>query len=147
MFCFELWREVLLKRVISCEKIKTKSFFGCHETSASANSVEYVELYTNYIVNDSVKRQFEPFARGFHLVCGGEVFEWFRWEELELLVCGSKELDFGALEEAGASSCIVLCEQHGSSCTKQASAVFFLQAKSGFSIFIQTTHRRNTWPQ
>uniref|UniRef100_A0A6A7G6W7 HECT-type E3 ubiquitin transferase n=1 Tax=Hirondellea gigas TaxID=1518452 RepID=A0A6A7G6W7_9CRUS len=64
------------------------------------NRQEYVDLYVDYILNKSVAQQFDPFHRGFHLVCGGVVFEWFRWEELELLVCGSKELDFDALEES-----------------------------------------------
>ena len=31
-------------------------------------------------------------------VCGGECLQLFRWEELELLICGSPVLDFEALE-------------------------------------------------
>ncbi|KAJ0401628.1 hypothetical protein P43SY_006007 [Pythium insidiosum] len=66
----------------------------------NANRAEYVELYADYILNTSVSRQYEAFHKGFHLVCNGEVLEMFRWEELQLLVCGSPELDFEALEEA-----------------------------------------------
>jgi len=33
------------------------------------------------------------------LVCGGDTLKLFRYEELELLICGSPELDFTALEE------------------------------------------------
>ncbi|RHY62594.1 hypothetical protein DYB30_014027 [Aphanomyces astaci] len=38
------------------------------------------------------------FHRGFHLVCGGHALALFRCEELELLLCGSPDLDFEALE-------------------------------------------------
>ncbi|GLE00692.1 hypothetical protein PINS_up009480 [Pythium insidiosum] len=64
------------------------------------NRAEYVKLYVDYILNASVAKQFEAFHKGFHLVCNGEVLEMFRWEELQLLVCGSPELDFEALEKA-----------------------------------------------
>ena len=32
------------------------------------------------------------------LPCGGDCLQLFRWEELELLICGSPVLDFEALE-------------------------------------------------
>ena len=32
-------------------------------------------------------------------MCGGEALKLFRHEELELLICGSTELDFEALEQ------------------------------------------------
>ena len=34
------------------------------------------------------------------LPCGGDCLQLFRWEELELLICGSPVLDFEALERA-----------------------------------------------
>lgn len=49
-------------------------------------------------MEDSVERQFNAFLRGFDAVCGGECLQLFRWEELELLICGSPVLDFEALE-------------------------------------------------
>ncbi|TMW64427.1 hypothetical protein Poli38472_013049 [Pythium oligandrum] len=64
------------------------------------NRDEYVKLYVEHILNTSVERQYNAFHKGFHLVCNGEVLEMFRWEELHLLICGSPELDFEALEEA-----------------------------------------------
>ena len=42
--------------------------------------------------------QFAAFAAGFHQVCGGPALQLFRFEELELLVCGLPHLDFLALE-------------------------------------------------
>ena len=62
------------------------------------NREQYVELYTRYLLEDAVARQFDAFLRGFHAVCGGDCLQLFRWEELELLICGSTVLDFGALE-------------------------------------------------
>eukprot|EP01083_Nonionella_stella_P143395 445624_1 len=64
------------------------------------NRKEYVDLYVQHELVDSIQRQYDAFYQGFHSVCGGEIFAWFRWEELELLVCGSEELDFDALEES-----------------------------------------------
>lgn len=62
------------------------------------NRVEYVDLYTGYLLEQSITRQFGAFMRGFHSVCGGDCLQLFRWEELELLICGSPVLDFEALE-------------------------------------------------
>lgn len=62
------------------------------------NRAEYVRLYVKYLLEDSIARQFDAFHRGFHSVCGGECLQLFRWEELELLICGSPVLDFEALE-------------------------------------------------
>ena len=64
------------------------------------NRNEYIRLYTKYLLEDSISRQFAAFQRGFHTVCGGECLQLFRWEELELLICGSPVLDFEALERA-----------------------------------------------
>lgn len=72
---------------------------GGSETVVTAeNRQEYVDLYVKYMLTSSVERQFGAFYRGFHKVCGGATIELFRPEELEQLVCGSKELDFEALE-------------------------------------------------
>jgi len=62
------------------------------------NRHEYVRLYAKYLLEDSIARQFGAFQRGFHTVCGGDCLQLFRWEELELLICGSPVLDFEALE-------------------------------------------------
>lgn len=65
----------------------------------ASNRHEYVALYVDYMLTKSVARQFDAFQRGFLLVCGGQALELFRWEELELLICGSPDLDFAALEQ------------------------------------------------
>ncbi|KAF0693070.1 Aste57867_15922 [Aphanomyces stellatus] len=65
----------------------------------NANRKDYVDKYVQYLTTDSVDQQYGAFHRGFHLVCGGDALSLFRYEELELLVCGSPDLDFVALEE------------------------------------------------
>ncbi|UPQ97120.1 chromosome condensation regulation protein [Chloropicon primus] len=64
----------------------------------SENREQYVELYTNFLLEESIASQFNAFSQGFHQVCGGPALALFRPEELELLVCGQPSLDFGALE-------------------------------------------------
>ncbi|KAJ1898841.1 putative E3 ubiquitin-protein ligase, partial [Coemansia sp. IMI 209127] len=55
----------------------------------SSNRVEYVMRYLQWVLNDSVARQFEPFRRGFYYVCGGNALSLFKPEEIELMVHGS----------------------------------------------------------
>ncbi|KAK3734289.1 hypothetical protein QZH41_015133 [Actinostola sp. cb2023] len=62
---------------------------------------EYVILYADFILNRSIEKQFNAFKTGFDLVVGDSPLKtFFRPDEVELLVCGSKELDFEALESA-----------------------------------------------
>mmetsp|Transcript_36834 Transcript_36834/g.44561 ORF Transcript_36834/g.44561 Transcript_36834/m.44561 type:complete len:286 (-) Transcript_36834:941-1798(-) len=62
------------------------------------NRGTYVDLYTRFLLETSIERQFNAFKRGFHRLCGGPVLQLFRPEELEQLICGSPVLDFEALE-------------------------------------------------
>ncbi|KAG2197883.1 hypothetical protein INT47_003552 [Mucor saturninus] len=55
------------------------------------NRHEFVALYVDFILNQSVERQFGAFQRGFYHVCGGNALSLFRPEEIELLVRGSDE--------------------------------------------------------
>ncbi|CAB4005468.1 ubiquitin- ligase E3A-like [Paramuricea clavata] len=60
---------------------------------------EYVDLYVDYILNKSIEDQFRPFKQGFDMVTKeSPLKQFFRPEEVELLVCGSKDFDFEALE-------------------------------------------------
>lgn len=46
----------------------------------------------------SMLLQFEAFAKGFMMLCGGPAMHLFSATELERLVCGNPILDFKALE-------------------------------------------------
>mmetsp|Transcript_13682 Transcript_13682/g.26535 ORF Transcript_13682/g.26535 Transcript_13682/m.26535 type:complete len:829 (-) Transcript_13682:59-2545(-) len=64
------------------------------------NREEYVELYVDFVLNKAVQRQYGAFAQGFRVVAEGDPLKLFRWEELELLICGNPEFDFEALQES-----------------------------------------------
>eukprot|EP00494_Astrolonche_serrata_P004972 UN04987 len=64
------------------------------------NRKEYVELYSKYLMEGSVKKQFDMLNQGFEMVAGADTISLFRWEELQLLVCGSELIDFEELERS-----------------------------------------------
>ncbi|XP_045905675.1 ubiquitin-protein ligase E3A [Micropterus dolomieu] len=64
------------------------------------NRQEFVDLYADYILNKSVERQFKAFKKGFLIVTNESPLKYlFRPEEVEMLICGSRKLDFEALEK------------------------------------------------
>ena len=52
----------------------------------SGEQEQYVELYTNFLLEESIASQFNAFSAGFHQVCGGPALALFRPEELGALV-------------------------------------------------------------
>lgn len=64
------------------------------------NKHEYVELYIDFMMNKSVEKWFTAFQKGFQKCCGGEILSMIEPEDLEMLVCGSKILDFSELKKA-----------------------------------------------
>lgn len=66
------------------------------------NRAEFVRLYVDFFLNLHIEKQFASFRRGFERVCGGFAMKLFRPEELELLVSGSPNYDFVALEKSTA---------------------------------------------
>ncbi|OMH79165.1 Ubiquitin-protein ligase E3A [Zancudomyces culisetae] len=63
------------------------------------NRREFVELYLDFLFHKSCKEQFESFQKGFFSICQNSYVMTLRAEELELLVCGSSELDFEVLDK------------------------------------------------
>ncbi|XP_067466935.1 probable E3 ubiquitin-protein ligase HECTD2 isoform X1 [Thunnus thynnus] len=64
------------------------------------NRKEYVQLYVDLLLNKSIYKQFAAFYHGFHSVCASDALMLLRPEEVEMLVCGSPELDMSALQKA-----------------------------------------------
>ncbi|XP_077293912.1 ubiquitin protein ligase E3A isoform X2 [Arctopsyche grandis] len=63
------------------------------------NKQEFVDLYADFLLNKSVECQFKAFRRGFVMVMDESPLALlFRPEEVEQLVCGSKNFDFMELE-------------------------------------------------
>lgn len=65
------------------------------------NKYEFVELYADFLLNQSIEKQFKAFKKGFRMVTDESPLQLlFRPEEIELLVCGSKNFDFIELEKS-----------------------------------------------
>ena len=64
------------------------------------NKQEYVYLFLDFVFNQHCEEQFKAFKKGFFKVVAEDTIQLFKPEELELLVCGSKKLDFKELESA-----------------------------------------------
>ncbi|XP_044727584.1 ubiquitin-protein ligase E3A isoform X2 [Chrysoperla carnea] len=66
-----------------------------------SNKHEFVDLYADFLLNKSVEKQYRAFHRGFQMVTDESPLQLlFRPEEIELLVCGSKNFDLNELEQA-----------------------------------------------
>lgn len=63
------------------------------------NKAEYVYLLIDYIFNQQCEEQFRAFRRGFFEVVAEDILQLCQPEELELMVCGSKVLDFADLQK------------------------------------------------
>jgi ubiquitin-protein ligase E3 A len=72
---------------------------GANIPVTKANSEEYVLRYVRWVLVDSIKSQWERFQIGLMRVMEDSSLDLFLPEELELLVVGIPDLDFGALEK------------------------------------------------
>ena len=66
------------------------------------NKKEYVELYINWYFNKSIKEMYSNFQKGFYKVFDEDLSKILQPEELELIICGSSNLNFHDLQ----NSCI-----------------------------------------
>ncbi|PIK41567.1 hypothetical protein BSL78_21594, partial [Apostichopus japonicus] len=65
------------------------------------NRQEFVDLYTDFLLNKHIECQFREFKLGFDMVTNDSSLTfWFTPEELDLLVCGSRDFNFHSLEDA-----------------------------------------------
>ncbi|CAG8475728.1 4970_t:CDS:10 [Paraglomus occultum] len=62
------------------------------------NREEYVRLYYQHYVHKYVERQFNAFKKGFMRMCDGMITKLLRPEELELLLCGNRDLNLDDLK-------------------------------------------------
>jgi len=63
------------------------------------NKEEYINLYLDWKFNKSIEKFFNPFLNGFYKVADKTIFEIIESDELELIICGTQNLDFKDLEE------------------------------------------------
>ena len=83
---------------LGTERTKELKPGGCEIPVTSDNKEEYVMLYVKWLLVDSIQTQYKEFERGFMQVMESSCLDLLRPEELELLVVGTPELDFEALE-------------------------------------------------
>ena len=57
-------------------------------------------MYLEWYFNKSIENVFIPFRNGFYRVCDDKLFHILRPEELELIICGTQNLDFIELEKS-----------------------------------------------
>lgn len=72
---------------------------GADVPVTNRNREEYVMMYVSWLLVDSVREQYDAFETGFMRVMEGSFLDLLRPEELELLVVGTPDLDFAALEK------------------------------------------------
>jgi hypothetical protein len=92
---FETTRTTLFGETLTEELITG----GSDIDVTNENREEYVQLYLQHRLVNSVSQSFDAFKRGFYKVCECQVLEWFHANELELLICGSNTLDFESLKD------------------------------------------------
>lgn len=82
---------------------KTESRELCKDGKDKAvtysNREDFVRLYCEWLLTESVERQFEPFRKGVRRVCDSPLFNALHSAELELIVCGEQELEFSQLRK------------------------------------------------
>jgi len=89
--------KTFLEKKISHELVEG----GMEKLVNQENKEEFIERYSSFLLNDSIKAQFEAFKRGFDMVTEDSMLHrLFRPEELELLLCGSKTFDVEDLERS-----------------------------------------------
>ncbi|XP_034102899.1 ubiquitin-protein ligase E3A [Drosophila albomicans] len=65
------------------------------------NKRHFVNLYADFLLNVNIQQQFKAFCKGFEMVTDESPLKLlFRPEEIEKLVCGSREFDFVELEHS-----------------------------------------------
>ncbi|NXG09056.1 HERC4 ligase, partial [Sakesphorus luctuosus] len=60
---------------------------------------EYVDLYVNYVLNESVQKTFQDFMRGFLRGCPGRNWKIFLPVELQVVLQGHTTFDWHLLEK------------------------------------------------
>jgi ubiquitin-protein ligase E3 A len=72
---------------------------GANILISQSNKLEYIDLYLDWKFNKSIEQFFNPFSKGFYKVADKTIFEIIESDDLELIVCGTEDLDFKELEE------------------------------------------------
>lgn len=90
---FEISYEGLFGKMKTVELV----YDGAKKAVTSDNRQMFIDAYINYLMQDSIKLPFNNFTAGFASILSGPFVHMLTADELETLVAGEKELDFGGL--------------------------------------------------
>lgn len=65
---------------------------------SQSNKDEYIKLYIEWFFDKSISRFYQAFHLGFYRVCDINILKIIDEKELELIICGTKELNFNDLK-------------------------------------------------
>ena len=68
------------------------------------NADLYINSYVNFVLDRSIRNQFEAFKKGFDLTCHVPGYHLFEPEEMDILVSGEDVLDWAALQRCATYS-------------------------------------------
>ena len=64
------------------------------------NKQEYCQLYADFLLNKSIKKQFDAFKKGFYKVVSGKMIELLNPDDLRTIIYGNDVIDFKELDES-----------------------------------------------
>ncbi len=65
------------------------------------NRLEFVDLYADFLLNRGIDESFKSLRRGFmRIVMGSPMTVWYSPQELEILLCGDRVMDWKSLENS-----------------------------------------------
>ncbi|VDM10033.1 unnamed protein product [Wuchereria bancrofti] len=92
--------QISYKDVYGCSHDEELIPNGANVPVTLANKKKFVACYADFLLNRSVKRQFDAFSMGFNKVVNrGLLRRLFMPDEVEQLVCGVLDLDFDILAQ------------------------------------------------
>uniref|UniRef100_A0A8B9RUR2 HECT-type E3 ubiquitin transferase n=1 Tax=Accipiter nisus TaxID=211598 RepID=A0A8B9RUR2_9AVES len=72
---------------------------GANIPVTKGNRKEFVDLYVNYVFNESVRKPFQDFMQGFLRGCPARKWKMFLPAELQIVLQGHKKVDWHLLEK------------------------------------------------
>ena len=93
-FCYD-YRDILLGEVKTVDLIPS----GHQIRVTESNKNRYVNLRSIYIMTVSIDRQIQYFVKGFYEIIPKELLRYFKYDELERLMCGLDKINSRDWEE------------------------------------------------
>lgn len=71
---------------------------GEEKPVTNENVEEFINLYMEYLLNESIAGQFDQFKQGFQSICQNKIMRKFHYYDFDLLVSGEEIFDWDALK-------------------------------------------------